>query len=87
MRSAITVVSGCFACGGGDRWIKTCRRTSGERARVCDACWGALRLVIVPGDICCTAKCRHCGAYGSPRDFTGLEKGEPMLGLCRDCAW
>jgi hypothetical protein len=77
----------CFACGQGDRWIKTCRQTSGERVRVCDACWEALRLVIVPGDLCVTAKCRSCGVYGNPRDFTGLEKGEPLLGLCGDCAW
>jgi hypothetical protein len=81
-------VSGCFACGGGDRWIKTCRLASGERVRVCDPCHEALRInmTIVPGTLCVTAKCRSCGAYGNPRNFTGLEKGEPMLGLCAGCA-
>ncbi len=79
-------MSGCYACGGGDRWIKTCLSSEGGRVRVCDACWGALRLVIVPGDICCTAKCRRCGVYGSPRDFSRVERGEPMLGLCAGCA-
>ncbi len=80
-------MSGCFACGQGDRWIKTCRLASGERVRVCDECWQALRLVIVPGDLCCTAKCRHCGVYASPRDFSRVEQGEPMLGICVGCAW
>jgi hypothetical protein len=42
-------------------------------------------MTIVPGALCCTAKCRHCGVYGNPRYFNGLEKGEPMLGICGGC--
>ncbi len=79
----------CFACGGGDRWIKTCRLSSGERVRVCDACYGALRInmTIVPGTLCVTAKCRSCSVYGNPRDFSRVEQGEPLLGICGGCGY
>ncbi len=77
----------CFACGGGDRWIKTCRLACGERVRCCDPCHEALSIAmtIVPGTLCVTAKCRSCGGFGNPRDFTGLRRGEPISGLCSGC--
>ena len=68
----------CHFCGGGDRWIKTCRAPDGSRIRVCDPCWEARRkagLVIVPGDHLVTARCDRCGGYGNPRGFSGLRAG------------
>ncbi len=40
-------------------------------------------MVIVPGTLCVTAKCRECGVFGNPRDFSGLKRGEPLSGVCR----
>ena len=82
----------CAFCDGGDRWIKTCRAHDGSRVRVCDPCWEASRkagLVIVPGDHLVTARCDRCGAYGNPRDFSGLRAGGrhgAFSGTCRACA-
>jgi hypothetical protein len=36
--------SGCRACGGGDRWIKTCLTEAGSRVRLCDGCWESLQM-------------------------------------------
>jgi hypothetical protein len=68
---------GCDYCGGGDRWIKTCRAAGGSRIRVCDSCYEtrASELVIVPGDHVVTVRCDGCGIYGNPRDFVGVVPG------------
>ncbi len=81
----------CALCGGGDRWIKTCRARDGSRLRACDPCWETRRseLVIVPGDHLVTARCDLCGAYGSPREFCGLRAGGrhgAYSGTCRACS-
>ena len=82
---------GCELCGGGDRWIKTCRSQDGSRVRVCDPCWEARRceLVIVPGDHLVTARCERRGVYGNPRHFAGLRAGGrhgAYSGTCPACA-
>ncbi len=81
----------CAYCGGGDRWIKTCRAQDGSRVRVCDPCWEARRseLVIVPGDHLVMVRCDRCGAYGNPRDFSELRAGGrhgAYSGICAACA-
>ena len=81
----------CALCGGGDRWIKTCRAPDGSRVRVCDPCWEARKaeLVVVPGDHLVTARCDRCGAYGSPRHFAELRAGGrhgAYSGTCAACA-
>ncbi len=82
----------CALCGGGDRWIKTCRAPDGSRVRVCDPCWEARKkggLVIVPGDHLVAARCDQCGGYGNPRGFSGLRAGGrhgAFSGTCRACA-
>ena len=81
----------CAFCGGGDRWIKTCRTTEGSRIRVCDPCYGARasELVIVPGDWIVTARCDRCGVYGNARDFEDANPGGRKgvySGTCRACA-
>ncbi len=86
-----TEVGWCASCGGGDRWIKTCRAPDDSRLRVCDPCWEARRseLVIVPGDHLVTARCDRCGAYGNPRGFSGLRAGGrhgAFSGTCLACA-
>ena len=76
---------GCAFCGGGDRWIKTCLASDGSRVRVCDSCWEALRLVIVPGDASVTARCDQCGRYGNPREFAEARPGgrkHAYAGIC-----
>ncbi len=80
---------GCAFCGGGDRWIKTCLAADGSRLRVCDPCWEALRLVIVPGDASVTARCDRCGGYGNPREFAEARPGgrkDAYSGTCGPCA-
>ena len=82
---------GCYFCGGGDRWIKTCRTRDGYRIRVCDPCYGARasELVIVAGDWIVTARCDRCGAYGNPRDFEDASPGGRKgvySGTCGECA-
>ncbi len=81
----------CGFCGGGDRWIKTCRITDGSRLRVCDPCYRprASELVIVPGDRVVTARCDGCGAYGNPREFAEYRAGGrhgAFSGTCGTCA-
>ncbi len=79
----------CAFCGEGDRWIKTCLASDGSRIRVCDPCWEALRLVIVPGDHVVTARCERCGRYGNPREFAVARPGgrkDAYLGICGACA-
>ncbi len=68
---------GCRFCGGGDRWIKTCRATDGFRLRICDPCYAtrASELVIVPGSHVVTARCDGCGVYANPREFPQLSPG------------
>jgi len=67
----------CYFCGGGDRWIKTCRTADGFRVRVCDPCFESRisELVIVPGDWIVTARCEGCGTYGNPRDLKDASPG------------
>ncbi len=82
---------GCRFCGGGDRWIKTCRTKGGARIRVCDPCWEARasELVIVPGDRVVTARCDGCGVYGNPREFAEYRPGGrhgAFSGTCATCA-
>ena len=82
---------GCRFCGGGDRWIKTCRAPDGSRLRVCDSCYGprASELVIVPGDRVVTARCDGCGVYANPRDFAEYRPGGrhgAYAGTCEACA-
>ncbi len=79
----------CAFCSGGDRWIKTCLAADGSRLRVCDPCWEALRLVIVPGDASVTARCDVCGSYGNPREFVEVRSGgrkNAYAGTCGACA-
>ena len=81
----------CYFCGGGDRWIKTCRTSGGSRIRVCDSCWEvrASELVIVPGDEVVTARCDQCGRYGNPREFAEARPGgrkDAYSGTCKACA-
>ncbi len=81
----------CRFCGGGDRWIKTCRTTDGSRIRVCDPCWEDRKvgLVIVPGDRVVTARCDWCGVYGNPREFAEHRPGGrhgAYSGTCGACA-
>src|SRR5215211_3921049 len=81
----------CHFCGGGDRWIKTCRTEDGYRVRVCDPCYGARAayLMIVPGDWIITAGCDSCGTYGNPRDFEDASPGGRKgvySGTCGECA-
>ena len=80
----------CELCGGGDRWIKTCRTPSGTHLLVCDPCWEdhAPELVIVPGDHVVVARCCSCGAYGNPREFEGVTLGGrkgAYAGTCEAC--
>ena len=81
----------CHFCGGGDRWIKTCRTQDDFRIRVCDPCYEARvsELVIVPGDWIVTARCDSCRAYGNPRDFEDASPGGRKgvySGTCGACA-
>ena len=81
----------CELCGGGDRWIKTCRTPGGSRLLVCDPCWGehTAELTIVPGDHVVTARCGSCGTYGNPREFEGVALGGrkgAYSGTCPACA-
>ena len=81
----------CRFCGGGDRWIKTCRAADGSRLRVCDPCWEtrASDLLIVPGDRVVTARCGGCGVYGNPREFAEYRAGGrhgAYSGTCGPCA-
>lgn len=81
---------GCYFCGGGDMWIKTCRTLDGPRIRVCDPCYEirASELVVVPGDWVVAARCDLCWSYGKPRDFEvanpGGRKGV-FSGICPGC--
>ena len=82
---------GCNFCGGGDRWIKTCRGPDGARLGVCDPCYQAHApdLMIVPGDHVVTARCDGCGVYGNPRDFPRVRPGgrkDAYAGVCGTCA-
>jgi hypothetical protein len=81
----------CELCGGGDRWIKTCRTPYGFRLLVCDLCYEehASVLVIVPGEWVVTARCVSCGCYGNPREFADAESGgrkDAYSGTCETCA-
>lgn len=80
----------CRVCGGGDQWIKTCLMESGSRIRLCDSCWTALELVIVPGDQVVAARCDECWRYGNPREFTQLRRNsghaDAYGGLCPECS-
>ena len=81
----------CELCGGGDRWIKTCRTPDGSRLLVCDPCWGehAAELVIVLGYHIVTARGGSCGTYANLREFAearlGGRKGA-YSGTCAACA-
>lgn len=80
----------CAFCGGGDRWIKTCRTADNSRIRVCDPCWEARapELIIVPGDVVITARCDLCGWYGNPREFAKASPGgrkDAYGGTCGAC--
>ncbi len=80
----------CELCGGGDIWIKTCQTPEDSRLLVCDPCYGEHRsiLTIVPGDTVVTARCGSCGAYGNPREFSGLSLGGrkgAYSGTCAEC--
>jgi hypothetical protein len=82
----------CFACAGGDAWIKTCRTLSGEVVRCCDPCYEVLRsvLTIVPGEFVCWARCSSCGDWRNPREFSELKpgaagRGDAPGGICGDC--
>ncbi len=80
----------CELCGSGDAWIKTCATPSDSRLLVCDPCHAEheAELTIVPGDRLVTARCASCGAYGNPREFSGLRLGGrkgAYSGTCRAC--
>ena len=80
----------CDLCGGGDSWIKTCPTPEGSRLLVCDPCHGehAAELTIVMGDLVVTARCASRGAYGNPREFSGLRLGGrkgAYSGTCSMC--
>jgi hypothetical protein len=81
----------CVCCGGGDKWIKTCRAKDGSHLCLCDSCYEALKrwFVIVPGDWVVMARCDLCWRYGNPREFVGLEPGgrkDTYSGTCASCA-
>ncbi len=81
----------CELCGGGDRWIKTCRTPYGFSLLVCDLFYEELasELTIVPGGVVVTARCDECGVYGNPREFAEAEPGgrkDSYSGMCRECA-
>jgi hypothetical protein len=81
----------CAFCGGGDKWIKTCRARDGTRLRLCDPCYEVLArwFMIVPGDWVAAARCDHCGRYGHPRDFRDASPGGrkgAFSGTCPECA-
>ena len=81
----------CELCGGGDLWIKTCLTPEGSRLLVCDPCHAehAAELTIVSGRLVVTARCDSCGAYGNPREFSGLRLGGrkgAYAGRCAECA-
>ena len=80
----------CELCGGGDRWIKTCRTPYEFSLLVCDLCYEehALVLVIVPGEWVVTARCASCGVYVNPREFVEAEPGgrkDAFSGTCGAC--
>lgn len=82
----------CRFCGGGDRWIKTCRTLSDEIVRCCDPCYETLRkvLVIVPGEHTVFARCDSCKGFVNPREIvpgTLRPAGwkEAYGGTCRMC--
>ncbi len=80
----------CELCGGDDLWIKTCLTAEGSRLLVCDPCHveHEKELTIVPGDSVVTARCDACGAYGNPREFSGLRLGGrkgAYSGTCWTC--
>jgi hypothetical protein len=82
---------GCYYCGGGDAWIKTCLDLGGSRLCVCDPCYKprASELVIMPGDRVVTARCDGCGVYGNPREFAEYRPGGrhgAFSGTCAACA-
>jgi hypothetical protein len=81
----------CELCGGGDEWIKTCMTPEGSRVLVCDECYGenTSELTIVPGDRVVAARCRGCGCYANPREFTDVRLGGrkgAYSGSCAACA-
>jgi hypothetical protein len=81
----------CAFCGGGDKWIKTCRTKDYSRIRVCDHCYGVRvpELVIVPGDYVVTDRCDGCGAYFNPREMAEARPGgryDTYSGTCQTCA-
>lgn len=82
---------GCFTCGQGDQWIKTCRwRHSGEVVRVCDPCYETLREVvwIIPGPEIVAGRCDGCGGYFNPREISELRpaaRKDCYGGLCITC--
>ncbi len=81
----------CELCGGGDSWIKTCLTPEGSRLLVCDSCHGehTAELTVVPGLLVVTARCDLCGAYGNPREFSGVRLGGrkgAYSGMCPECA-
>jgi hypothetical protein len=80
----------CELCGGGDRWIKTCRTPYGFSLLACDPCHEELAsvLVIVPGEWVVTIRCDSCGVYGNPREFAEAEPGgrkDAYSGMCGAC--
>jgi hypothetical protein len=80
----------CHFCGGGDRWIKTCRAKDGYCLRLCDLCYEVLApwFVIVPGDWVVAARCARCGVYGNPREFQEVMPGgrhNAYSGTCGAC--
>ena len=81
----------CELCGGGDRWIKSCRTPYGFRLLLCDLCYEehASILVIVAGEGVVTARCDSCGVYGNPREFAEAEPGgrkDAYSGTCGVCS-
>ena len=79
----------CAFCGGGDKWIKTCR-TRDSLIRVCDPCWEVLSpwLMVVQGDGVVSVRCVGCGAYSNPREMAAFSPGGKgaYVGTCRTCA-
>jgi len=81
----------CAFCGGGDKWIKTCRARDGTRLRLCDPCYEVLAqwFVIVPGDWVAVARCGSCWRYSNPREFRDTSPGgrkSAFSGTCSACA-
>jgi hypothetical protein len=81
----------CVFCGGGDKWIKTCRTKGGSRLRLCDPCYEELSewFVIVPGDVPVAARCDSCWCYGNPREYAEVTpggRGNAYSGVCGSCA-